>query len=74
MNIAGVEYTVDACMEDFKSQVAQGNVYWQTVEWPSSSSILNVYTSSCQSVIAGMLTPEEALEAVDEKFEELQEN
>lgn len=74
MNIEGVEYTVDGYLEDFKADVAQGNIYWQTVEWPSSSSILNVYTSSCQSVIAGMLTPEEALEAVDQKFEELREN
>lgn len=74
MNVAGVEYTVDPCLEDFKADVADGNVYWQTVEWPSSSSVIDVFTSSCQSVIAGTSTPEEALKAVDEKFEEILAN
>ncbi len=74
MNFEGVEYTVDPCMEDFKSDVTQGNIYWQTVEWANSSSILNAYTSACQNVIAGTDTPEEALKEVDSKFEELQQN
>lgn len=74
MNIEGVEYTVDPCLEGFKEEVAAGNIYWQTVEWPSSSSVLNVYTSACQNVIAGTSTPDEALEAVDEKFKEILEN
>ncbi len=74
MNFEGVEYTVDPCMEDFKSDVTAGNIYWQTVEWANSSSILNAYTSACQNVIAGTDTPEEALKEVNSKFEELQGN
>lgn len=72
MNFEGVEYTVDPCMEDFKSDVSQGNIYWQTVEWANSSSILNAYTSACQNVVAGTDTPEEALQEVDDKFAEFQ--
>lgn len=74
MNIEGVEYTVDPCMEQFKDDIAEGKVYWQTVEWPTSSSILNEYTSACQNVIAGVSTPKEALESIDEKFEQILEN
>ena len=71
MNVSGFDYTVDPALEGFKEDVAAGKIYWQTVEWPSSSSVINVYTSSCQNVIAGVSTPEEALQAVDEKFEEI---
>lgn len=74
MNVEGVEYTVDPCMEQFKDDIAEGKVYWQTVEWPTSSSILNEYTSACQNVIAGVSTPEEALESIDEKFEQILAN
>lgn len=74
MNAADAEYTVAPCLEAFKTDVAEGRVYWQTVEWPSSSSILEAYTSACQSVIAGTSTPEEALEAVDDKFEVILSN
>ncbi len=74
MNAADAEYTVAPCLEAFKTDVAEGRVYWQTVEWPSSSSILEAYTSACQSVIAGTATPEEALEAVDDKFEVILSN
>ena len=71
MYVSGFDYTVDSALEGFKEDVAAGKIYWQTVEWPSSSSVINVYTSSCQNVIAGVSTPEEALQAVDEKFEEI---
>lgn len=74
MNVEGVEYTVDPCLEDFKDDVAEGKIYWQTVEWPNSSSILNMYTSACQNVIAGTSSPEEALQDIDEKFQEIQAN
>lgn len=74
MNVEGVEYTVDSCMEQFKDDVAAGNIYWQTVEWPNSSSILNEYTSACQNVIAGISTPDEALQSIDEKFEQMLSN
>ncbi len=74
MNVEGVDYTVDPCLEDFKDDVAAGNIYWQTVEWPNSSSILNVYTAACQNVIAGVSTPEEALEEIDNKFNEVLAN
>ena len=74
MNVEGVAYTVDPCLEGFKADVSDGKIYWQTVEWPSSSSVINVYTSSCQSVIAGTSTPDEALAAIDEKFDEILAN
>lgn len=74
MNVEGVEYTVDSCLEDFKDDVAAGNIYWQTVEWKNSSSILNAYTAACQNVIAGISTPDEALAEVDAKWDEILAN
>lgn len=74
MNVSGVEYTVDPCLEGFKDDVANGNIYWQTVEWTNSSSILNAYTAACQNVIAGVYTPEEALKEIDNKFAEVLAN
>ena len=63
MNVSGFDYTVDPCLEGFKDEVAEGKIYWQTVEWPSSSSVLNV--------ISGVSTPKEALDSIDEKFDEI---
>lgn len=74
MNVEGVEYTVDPCLEQFKDDVAEGNIYWQTVEWPNSSSVLNAFTSACQNVIAGTYSPQEALQEIDDKIEEIQNN
>ena len=71
MNVSGFDYTVDPCLEGFKDDVAEGKIYWQTVEWPSSSSVLNSYTAACQNVISGVSTPKEALDSIDEKFDEI---
>ena len=71
MNVSGFDYTVDPCLEGFKDDVAEGKIYWQTVEWPSSSSVLNSYIAACQNVISGVSTPKEALDSIDEKFDEI---
>lgn len=71
MNVPGVEYEVHPCLEKFKDAVANDELYWQTVVWPDSASVLNEFTTSCQNVIAGIYTPEEALESIDAKIADL---
>lgn len=71
MNVSGVDYTVDSHVEQFKDKVADGQLYWQTVEWSDSDSVLNEFTTNCQNIIAGVSTPEEALEAIDAKIADL---
>ncbi len=71
MNVPGIEYEVHPCLEKFKDAVANDELYWQTVVWPDSASILNEFTTSCQNVIAGIYTPEEALESIDAKIADL---
>ncbi len=70
MNPSGVDYEVDSHLEEFKQYVADGKLYWQTVEWPNSNIMNTVYVPYCQNILAGVNTVDEMLQAMDDKFAE----
>ncbi|WP_289285979.1 ABC transporter substrate-binding protein [Parablautia intestinalis] len=71
MLVDGVDYELIPQIEQYRQDTIDGKYFWQTMVWEHPAAILQAWTVGVQDVVAGTLTPDEALESFDTQFAEL---
>ncbi len=74
MLVDGVEYDAIPQIDKYRQEVLDGKYFWQTMVWEHPAAVLQSFNVAVQDVVAGTMTPDEALASIDQQFADLKAN